>query len=141
MKYVRSLVIVLVLVVILLLILAVSGKYAEAPTVDTQPATGGNAMPVPDDTSPPSTADTITYSFEYDLPTPCHSLPDPDVIIRESYPVQIGVAYTVTEPAPGTMCTQVIKHITVTETIQVPEKAILTSVTVNGKLVVFSVIK
>lgn len=145
MRYARTLLTILALLAALFLVLTVSGKYAEAPALDdaatsTVPLDGEPPArgEFPYDAPPVSGQERITYSFEYDLPTPCHALSAPEVAVAESYPEQIFISYTVTVPSPDTVCIQVIERVTVTNTITVNTNAVLQSIRVNGTAVAFT---
>ncbi len=131
MKYLRPILIIFVLLIVLFLVVSVAGKYVEAPTLPNQTGTSTE----PDVTSGNRS---LTYSFEVTLPTPCHQLSEPDILIRESYPEQIAVQYQIVPPAAGVMCAQVITTKQVSNTIQIPTSAIFTSISVDGKSVPFT---
>lgn len=49
------------------------------------------------------------YKVEGELPTPCHSA-DVDSLVAESFPEQVSVKVTLTEPDDAIVCVQVIRE-------------------------------
>jgi hypothetical protein len=138
----RSIIALLALLLALGLVLMVSRKKAEAPVIDETLATTTLALPREPDAEGISVADTYgngvhLYSFDLYLPTPCHHLSDPDVIVRESYPEQIAISYTVLPPDPDVLCAQVITRTPVTAKATASEGAVLTSIVLGSTPIAF----
>lgn len=131
------------LLVVLGLVLALSGRRVEAPAVEAPASTSTSETPEPSASGILVTDSfangTHTYTFDLYLPTPCHSLSKPDVLIRESYPEQIVIAYTVVPPADGVMCVQVISRVTVSVDAVASAQAVLSSITLNSASIAFTV--
>ena len=152
MQHFRPILTIIVLLLILVVI-AFIGNYAEAPVLDdaatTTPNTPGTLLPLP--ARPGTTPDdsgaaapgtkTVSYAFEATLPTPCHRLSEPDVRIAESYPEQVSINYEILPPAAGTMCAQVITTIEMTDSVRMPASAIVSSVSVDGEQVAFTILR
>ncbi|MBP9771630.1 MAG: hypothetical protein KBD16_01765 [Candidatus Pacebacteria bacterium] len=143
MNTLRPILTVVVLLVILFLMIALSGHRVDTPSTSPDTATTTNTTPEPTGvgiTVLDSFAEGVhTYAFDLFLPTPCHSLSKPDVLVRESYPEQIGISYSVIAPPAGTMCTQVISRVPVSVDATASEGARLTSITLNGTPISFTV--
>jgi hypothetical protein len=139
MNYLRSTLIVTALVIVLFLVISISGNYVEAPTLPDQNAT--SSVPDQDDVPVIPGNKTVVYSFEATLPTPCHRLSEPDVLIRESYPEQVAVEYDVLPPKADVMCAQVVTTTQITDSVQMPASAIFSSVSVDGTSVAFTILR
>jgi hypothetical protein len=149
MRYLRPILIVIVLLIILFLVVSVSGDYVEAPTLLDRNTTttfptattssghtlGRNSIQYADGDVVVTDEFALgihTYSFYFYLPTPCHQLTEPDVLIRESYPEQIVIAYTLVPPASDMLCAQVIVRTPVVVRAKASEGAVLASITLDG---------
>jgi hypothetical protein len=69
-----------------------------------------------------TTANVWEYTLTTDLPTPCHNLTENNVVM-ESFPEQVRMEVTITAPAKGTVCAQVITPVSKTGTINVDKAA------------------
>ncbi len=62
------------------------------------------------------------YKITGSLPTPCHEFKTQEIVL-ESYPEQVSVLLTITQPAEDVMCAQVLQEVEKTGTFQASEKA------------------
>jgi hypothetical protein len=65
------------------------------------------------------------YAVEVDVPTPCHGV-DVQELVAESYPGQVSVILTVTEPSGNEACPQVVDRTSVEGSVQASEYASMT---------------
>lgn len=65
---------------------------------------------------------TFEYEIRGNLPTPCYKT-KVDALVRESYPEQIVVQLSISEPDPDTACIQVIQEYEYKDTVNVSEQA------------------
>jgi hypothetical protein len=68
-----------------------------------------------------------TWMFDVDteLPTPCYTL-EAEALVAESYPEQIQIQATISNPDPSKICTQVITPKQVSGTVNASENATFT---------------
>lgn len=71
------------------------------------------------------------YIIEVDIPTPCHGI-DVDSAVAESYPEQISLTLTTTEPSDDAVCPQVVERTMVEGSVTASEYASMT-ITLDGE--------
>ncbi len=77
---------------------------------------------------------TLSYSIPVSKPTPCYEVKT-DMIVMESYPVQLRLDITLTPPDGEVMCAQVIAEQMVEGTFEIDHKPGAFSAYVNGEKV------
>ncbi len=76
----------------------------------------------------------VTYSIPVTKPTPCHNVTS-DMLVLESYPVQLRLNINIEQPEPGTFCIQVLQETTVNGTYAIDHKPANFMASVNGEQV------
>lgn len=114
------------LAILTLLTLAACVATAPMPAQPEHPQTAG-AFATYDN-------GTVTYSIPVTKPTPCYNVTS-DMLVLESYPVQLRLTINIEQPDSGTFCAQVLEETAVNGTYAIDHKPGNFMASVNGEQV------
>jgi hypothetical protein len=142
----RSLITLLLLGIALIVLIFLFGRKAEAPIVpDDVVATSTASSSLPAAVNGIPITDTYangthSYAFDLYLPSTCHRLSEPEVMVGKSLPERITITYTILPPEAGAVCAQVITRVPVTVPARAAENAILTSLFLGTTPLSFTIV-